>query len=144
MRIVMTLAAIALATPALAETQQEARNKAVVLKMWHDVIDGRNIEAAPRYIAKGYIQHSPGVGQGLDAVMAFLRTEFPNAKPLKPGSYPLTKFEVVMADGDLVQLMFKRRLPSSHDAARMVDVWWYDTYRVKDGMLVEHWDSAVE
>jgi len=53
----------------------EAANKKVVLDMWHDVINGRNIDAAPKYIATGYIQHSPSAGQGLQAVMDFFRNK---------------------------------------------------------------------
>lgn len=119
-----------------------AANKQLVLAMWHDVIDGRNIEAAGKYIASDYIQHSPGIGQGLAALITFLRTEFPDMQPLEPGTYPLTRFEFVLAEGDLVQLMFQRHLPGPHDPARLTPVWWYDTYRIRDGLIVEHWDSA--
>jgi len=93
------------------DDDRRAANKQLVLAMWHDVIDGRNIEAAAKYIAPDYIQHSPGVGQGLAALIAFLRTEFPDAQPLEPGTYPQTRFEFVIAEGDLVQLMFRRTLP---------------------------------
>lgn len=135
------VAACAAAAPAHAAGGVEARNKALVLAMWHDVIDGRNIAAAPRYIAPDYRQHSPGIGQGRAALMTFLRHEFHDPAPLAKG-YPLTNFAFVLADGDLVQLMFQRQMPSRDDPARMIDVAWYDTYRVKDGRIVEHWDSA--
>ena len=125
--------------------QREAANKKVVLDMWHEVINGRNIDAAPKYIAPGYIQHSPSAGQGLQAVMDFFRNkEFKGQAPRAPGSYPLTKFEFVIAEGDLVQLMFRRKMADPHDATKTVEIWWYDTYRVKDGMIVEHWDCAID
>jgi predicted SnoaL-like aldol condensation-catalyzing enzyme len=122
----------------------QQRNKQVVLDMWHDVIDGRNIAAVPRYIAENYVQHSASAGQGRTALMQFLKTEFPDAKPLARGTYKLTNFVFVLAEGDLVQLMFQRRIPSRNDPARLVDTWWYDTYRVRNGMIVEHWDSMQE
>jgi len=123
----------------------EAANKKVVLDMWHEVINGRNIDAAPKYIAPGYIQHSPSAGQGLQAVMDFFRDkEFKGQPPRAPGTYPLTKFEFVIAEGDLVQLMFRRKMADPHDAAKTAEIWWYDTYRVKNGMIVEHWDCALE
>lgn len=118
-------------------------NKKLVLDMWHEVIDGRNIDAARKYISKDYKQNSPSAPDGVEALIEFLHTEFPNTQPLEPG-YPLTKFEFIIAEDDLVQLMFQRELPSSHDPSTTVKVWWYDTYRVKDGMIVEHWDSIVE
>ena len=122
----------------------EARNKQVVLDMWHEVICGRDLARAARYIAPDYIQHSPSAGQGLAALVDFLKVELGGDTPHPAGSYERTKFEFVMAEGDLVQLMFKRPVPDPHDPARAIAVWWYDTYRVTDGMIVEHWDSALE
>jgi predicted SnoaL-like aldol condensation-catalyzing enzyme len=123
----------------------EAANKKVVLDMWHEVINGRNIDAAPKYIAPGYIQHSPSAGQGLQAVMDFFRNkEFKGQAPRAPGTYPLTKFEFVLAEGDLVQLMFRRKMANPSDATKTVEIWWYDTYRLKNGMIIEHWDCATE
>ncbi len=121
-----------------------AANKQLVLNMWHEVIDGRNIDAARKYISVDYIQHSHSAPNGVEALIEFLHTEFPDSKPLTPGSYPLTKFEFVIAEGDLVQLMFQREIPSAKDPTKSVKVWWYDTYRVHEGMIVEHWDSVVE
>ena len=129
--------------PFVDKVQLEA-NKQLVLNMWHEVIDGRNIEAARKYISVDYKQHSHSAPNGVEALITFLKTEFPNSTPLKAGSYPLTHFEFVIAEGDLVQLMFQRELPSFKDPSKIIKTWWYDTYRVKDGMIVEHWDSMVE
>lgn len=134
---------LAVTAPEQAETARLEANKQLVLAMWHDVIDGRNIDAARKYMAVDYKQHSPGIPSGVEALIAFLHTEFPDSRPLPPG-YPLTKFEFVLAEGDLVQLMFQREIPDPQAAGKTVKVWWYDTYRVKDGKIVEHWDSAQE
>ncbi|MBB5984542.1 hypothetical protein [Sphingobium lignivorans] len=40
--------------------------------------------------------------------------------------------------------MFRRDVPDPHDPARLRPVWWYDSYRLRDGLIVEHWDSALE
>jgi predicted SnoaL-like aldol condensation-catalyzing enzyme len=122
----------------------EAANKKVVLAMWHDVIDGRNFADAGRYIVEDYVQHSPSAGQGLQALIEFLKWEFKGAPPRAPGTYPLTDFKHVIAEGDLVQLMFQRPIPDPKDPAATLHVWWYDTYRLNDGMITEHWDSALE
>lgn len=121
----------------------EAANKQVVLNMWHEVINGRDYAKASRYIAEDYAQNSPSAGQGLAALIEFLKWELGEG-PLQPGSYALTEFEHVIAEGDLVQLMFLRTMPDPRDPAATIRVWWYDTYRLKDGMIVEHWDSALE
>lgn len=130
----------AVTAPQQAEAAQLEANKQLVLAMWHEVIDGRNIDAARKYMASDYKQNSPSAPNGVEALIAFLHTEFPDSQPLPPG-YPLTKFEFVLAEGDLVQLMFQREVPGKADPAKTVPVWWYDTYRVKDGKIVEHWDS---
>ncbi len=123
---------------------QEAANKTLVLDMWHEVISGRDLARAGQYIAKDYVQHSPSAGQGLDALVAFLKVELGGETPRAPGTFERTRFELVLAEGDLVQLMFKRPVPDPHRPGETIHVWWYDTYRVKDGLIVEHWDSALE
>jgi predicted SnoaL-like aldol condensation-catalyzing enzyme len=122
----------------------EAANKKVVLDMWYDVVCRRDFAMAPVYIARDYIQHSPSAGQGLDALIDFLKVELGGDTPHPPGSVAMTQFEFVLAEGDLVQLMFRRPIPDPHDPARTREVWWYDTYRLDDGMIVEHWDSALD
>lgn len=123
---------------------QEEANKRLVLDMWYHVICGRDLGRAGEYIAPDYIQHSPSAGQGLDALVAFLKVELGGDEPHAPGTYEQTPFEFVLAEGDLVQLMFKRPVPDPHRPGETIPVWWYDTYRVKDGLIVEHWDSAIE
>lgn len=129
--------------PKQAEAAQLEANKQLVLAMWHEVIDGRNVDAARKYMSPDYKQNSHSAPSGVEALIAFLHTEFPDSQPLPPG-YPLTKFEFVLAEGDLVQLMFQREIPNPEAAGKTLKVWWYDTYRVKDGKIVEHWDSALE
>ncbi len=126
------------------DNAQLEANKQLVLDMWHTVLDGRDIEAASRFIAEDYIQHSPSAANGLDGLVEHFKETFPGATALEPGTYPLTQFEFVLAEGDLVQLMFKREMPSREDPSKTVPVWWYDTYRVENGLIVEHWDSAWE
>jgi len=127
-----------------ADRRTEAANKALVLSMWHEVIDGRDLSKAVQYIAPDYIQNSPSAQQGLAALIDFLKIELGDEGPRAPGSYELTAFTHVIAQGDLVQLMFLRTVPDPKKPATMINVWWYDTYRIADGMIVEHWDSALE
>ena len=122
----------------------EAANKQLVLDMWHEVIVRRDLAKAGQYIAQDYIQHSPSAGQGLAALIDFLKVELGGDEPRAQGTFERTKFEFVMAEGDLVQLMFKRPVPDPKVPGETIQVWWYDTYRVRDGLIVEHWDSALE
>jgi predicted SnoaL-like aldol condensation-catalyzing enzyme len=124
------------------ERAVEAKNKQVVLDMWYTILNERKLDQASNYIADGYIQHNPNAGQGLAAMVEFFKKAWgPNALPQDQVKY--TQFAMVMAEGDLVQLMFKRPRPDPKGPAKMVDTFWFDTYRLKDGMIVEHWDSAL-
>ena len=118
-------------------------NKQLVLNMWYEVINGRDYAKAERYFVEDYIQHSPSAGQGRAALIEFLKWELGDTGPL-PEGYPRTQFELVIAEGDLVQLMFQRHIPDPKHPEKIIPVWWFDTYRVKDGKIVEHWDSALE
>jgi predicted SnoaL-like aldol condensation-catalyzing enzyme len=128
----------------MSDTAQLAANKQLVLDFWRKVINERDLLAASRYVVEDYIQNSPSAGQGRTAMVAFLAQELGGVNPRPPEQVKYTDFAHVIAEGDLVQLMFKRKVPDPRDPLRIREVWWYDTYRVKDGMIVEHWDSALE
>ncbi|MEJ0023644.1 MAG: nuclear transport factor 2 family protein [Alphaproteobacteria bacterium] len=128
----------------MSDRSVEAANKKIVLDMWHKVINERDLAQAPNYIVEDYIQNSPSAGQGRAAMLEFFKIELGGAEPRPKSEVKYTKFEHVIAEGDLVQLMFKRKMKSPNDPSRIIEVWWYDTYRLKNGMIVEHWDSALE
>ncbi len=127
-----------------ADRAVEAANKRIVLDMWHHVIERRDFARAVDYIAHDYIQHSPSAKQGLANLIAFLKTELGDEGPLPADACQRTAFEFVLAEGDLVQLMFKRPIPDPAAPGKTVAVWWYDTYRVRNGKIVEHWDCALD
>jgi predicted SnoaL-like aldol condensation-catalyzing enzyme len=129
--------------PVMAETpaQMEA-NKKLVLDFWHTVFDGQDVSKAKLYLAPGYRQHNPNVATGLKGFEDFFSVMFP--KPKAAADIKLTQFDVVMAEGDLVQVMFKRPRPEVDDASKTYMSFWFDLFRVKDGKIVEHWDCALK
>src|SRR6185503_11758594 len=61
--------------------------------------------------------------------------------PQPPQGNPL---EIVMAECDLVTIIHKNfRQDPTAAAGTFYDVFTFDTFRVRNGKLVEHWDSAV-
>jgi predicted SnoaL-like aldol condensation-catalyzing enzyme len=124
------------------DSKLEAKNKQIVLDMWYTILNERKLDQSSKYIVDGYIQHNPNAGQGLQAMVDyFKKTWGPN--PLPQDQVKYTQFDLVFAEGDLVQLMFKRPKPDPKDPTKTVDTFWFDTYRLKDGKIVEHWDSAL-
>jgi predicted SnoaL-like aldol condensation-catalyzing enzyme len=129
--------------PAMAETpaQLEA-NKKLVLDFWHTVFDGQDVSKAKLYLAPAYRQHNPNVATGLKGFEDFFSVMFP--KPKAAADIKLTQFDVVIAEGDLVQVMFKRPRPEVDDPSKTYMSFWFDLFRVRDGKIVEHWDCALK
>jgi predicted SnoaL-like aldol condensation-catalyzing enzyme len=119
-------------------------NKKLVLEFWHKVINERDLRLAPQYVVEDYVQNSPSAGQGRAEMVSFLEKELGGFDPRPADQVKYTNFAHVMAEGDLVQLMFKRKLPDPNRPGETREIWWFDCYRVNDGMIVEHWDSALE
>lgn len=117
-------------------------NKQLVLDMWYHFICAHDVTKAAQYIAEDYVQHNPNAEQGLKGVVDYHVALWPEG-PKAPGTYQMTQFAAVLAEGDLVQLVMRIPRPHPTDPARTYDSHWFDLFRVKDGMIVEHWDSAV-
>ncbi len=65
----------------------------------------------------------------------------PAAGPTPPPGNP---FEVVTAECDVVTVVHKNyRQDPTAEPGKFYEVFTFDTFRVKNGKLVEHWDGAV-
>jgi len=65
----------------------------------------------------------------------------PNAGPIPPAGNP---FEVVTAECDIVSVIHKNyRQDPTAESGKFYEVFTFDTFRVRNGKLVEHWDGAV-
>ncbi len=117
-------------------------NKRLVVDMWYDCVCGRNIDNFGKYIADDYLQHNPNAKQGLQGVIDFHRDFWPEGA-LKPGTYELTKFIAVLAEGNFVQLVMAFDKPHPRDPSQTYKQIWFDLYRIENGKIVEHWDPAL-
>lgn len=126
----LPLAAVctAFAAPAFAGPLEEA-NKKLVLDFYETVLNGKDADAASRYVADNYIQHNPRVPNGIAALQGFVR----EMRRSVPESRSTVKR--VVAEGPLVVLhSFVQRSPQDRGSA-LVDI-----FRVEAGLIVEHWD----
>lgn len=65
----------------------------------------------------------------------------PAAGPTPPQGNPL---EVVTAECDIVSVIHKNfRQDPTAEPGKFYEVFTFDSFRVKNGKLVEHWDGAV-
>ena len=93
------------------------------------VPNGRNADAAPKYVVDNYIQHNPRVPDGLAALQGFVR--------MLQQSAPQARSTVkrAVAEGDLVVLhSLNQRNPEDRGMAQV------EIYRLENGKIAEHWD----
>ena len=102
------------------------KNKAIVLEAFDTLFNKRDYTAAERFWSPNYIQHSAHIGPGRDGLFNLIKAA-PLSLNYEPG--------VILAEGDYVIVhgrVSNIGLPVNWIAA--------DIVRLKDGILVEHWD----
>ena len=102
------------------------QNKAIVLEAFETLFNQRDYTAAERFWSPNYIQHSAHIEPGRDGLFNLVKAA-PPALKYEPG--------VILAEDDFVIVHGRFSnigLPVNWIAA--------DIVRLKDGILVEHWD----
>src|SRR6476660_2284360 len=104
---------------------RESKNKALVLKAFDTLFNQRDYVAAERFWSPDYIQHSAHIEPGREGLFNLVK-RLPATLNYEPGT--------IVADGDFVIVhgRFSGFQPVNWIAA--------DILRIKDGILVEHWD----
>jgi predicted SnoaL-like aldol condensation-catalyzing enzyme len=117
---------LAIAQESVAETQ----NKQIVLDFYEKVLNGKNPEAVTSYLGSRYIQHNPGVADGVESFrkfIEFLRQNYPHSH-----SEP----KHVFVDGDYVIIHSHAIREPGTRGVSVVDI-----FRLEDRKIVEHWDT---
>jgi predicted SnoaL-like aldol condensation-catalyzing enzyme len=123
------------------EDAKLARNKQHVYDFWRIVYEGGHMERVKEFMAPEYIQHNPNVESGRDA---FVRTIGAARKPRPVGA--ISKFPIIsiVAERDMVVVMWARKVRDREKPEEIYDMTWFDVFRVDDktGLIAEHWDSS--
>src|SRR5437879_3356068 len=109
----------------MTQSTQE-RNKTLVLQAFDLLFNKRDYAAAEKYWSPHYIQHSAHIAPGREGLFDLVKSLPPTFK-YEPGT--------IVADGDFVIVHGRFSdfgLPVNWIAA--------DILRIKDGILIEHWD----
>ena len=118
---------------------QLAANKRLVWNMWREFLQGGDIDAADKYLAPEYHQHNPNAVTGLEGVKAYFRAA--GMQKTEPKDY-IDRLVAMTAERDLVTLALVREGKDSDGNAYTTT--WFDMFRVRDGKIVEHWDTATK
>jgi predicted SnoaL-like aldol condensation-catalyzing enzyme len=98
-------------------------------------VKGQTREAILKYISPTtYIQHNPMVPDGREAALAVL-------PDLVSKSGMRAEIKRVIAEGDLVVIHSRAAVPNNSEKPALAII---DIFRVKDGLIVEHWDVIQE
>ena len=117
------------AEPPAAATDNEARNKEIVVAFYNAAINDKDFEAASAWLGDEYIQHNPLAADGPEGLKAFLEFAKENLPDFK------AEIKQVFADGDYVILhVHATRGPDDRGSAVM------DIFRLEGDKVVEHWD----
>ena len=102
------------------------KNKAIVLEAFDTLFNRHDLAAAEKFWSPGYIQHSAHIPPGRAGLFELAK------------SLPATaRYEnhVILAEGDFV--IAHGRFSGNGSPANLIAA---DIIRMKDGVLVEHWD----
>jgi predicted SnoaL-like aldol condensation-catalyzing enzyme len=115
-------------------------NKQLILDLFREVLEAHHTELISKYLAPDFIQHNPSAANGADALAAFFKQRFPTPSPIEPKVK--RKIVSITAEGDMVVVVYPQELPDPKDPSKKYTTAGFDSYRIKDGKVVEHWDSA--
>lgn len=118
-----------------------AKNKKLVYDFWRTVLEGGHLELAPKYMKETYIQHNPNVPTGRQGFLDFF-SKFAKARPVVDTIQE--RLIDIVAEGDRVILSFKEVHPDPKDPSKRYTTTSFDMLRIEDGMIAEHWDSALK
>jgi predicted SnoaL-like aldol condensation-catalyzing enzyme len=104
----------------------EEKNKELVLKAFDTLFNKRDYAGAERYWSPNYIQHSAHIEPGRDGLFKLIKSIPPTLK-YEPGT--------IVAEHDFV--IVHGRFSGFGQPVNWIAA---DIVRIKDGVLVEHWD----
>jgi predicted SnoaL-like aldol condensation-catalyzing enzyme len=118
---------------------QLAANKRLVWDMWRTFLQGGDIDAADRFLAPEYHQHNPNATTGLEGVKAYFR-----AQKIAPTPVPdhIEGLVSLVAERDLVVVSLVRNMKDKE--GKPYTSTWFDMFRIANGKIVEHWDTALK
>jgi predicted SnoaL-like aldol condensation-catalyzing enzyme len=136
-------------TVALAAPADPAAAKQLLLDFFG--FQGTRQERADQVMTADYVQHNPrflrmdaltGATGSQAWVAAGERAGEMRIRLVALGGIRLRDPIVLMAEGDLVTAIYRGRLARPDDPTRTYEAYAFETFRVRDGRVSEHWDQV--
>jgi len=118
---------------------QLAANKKIAYDFFRIVLRGLRLERAPDFMHESYMQHNPNAETGLSGFTDYFAAVLGDRSP-PPIPSDLPGLVSIQAEGDYVTLSFVRECAGNGQA---YSTTWFDMFRIVDGKIAEHWDSAL-
>jgi len=113
------------------------QNKRLAYDMWRHMPEAGREELAPLYMDPIYIQHNPNAATGRNGVVEY----FAQRPDTSIDSFLEDPLVASVAEGDLVVQVLQEERPHPKTGETYY-VAWFDMFRIENGKLVEHWDTA--
>lgn len=120
-----------------------AVNKRLVTEFYRLVFDAHDAGAIKDLVAADYRQHARYLPPGREGLEELVRGLFPDG-PVPAPPEPLRSPVLLIAEGDITVIAGSMPQPDPHDHGRMYPFFVYDAFRIRDGVLAEHWGGVDE
>ena len=116
-------------SPDSAYTEQERRNRAVVLDFYENGVNLRDYAAAFKHLGDRYIQHNPNAPDGPEGFREFFT--------FIEKQHPKFRVEIkrIFIERDMVAVHVRSYNSPTKNGEAGVDI-----FRLENGKIVEHWD----
>jgi predicted SnoaL-like aldol condensation-catalyzing enzyme len=116
-----------------------AANKKLSYDFFRVVLRARHLDQAEKFMTDDYIQHNPNAETGIKGFKDF----FTRLGPPQAIEGTVPGLVAIQAEGDYVTLSFVRQYDNPKDKSKKYTTTWFDMFRIVNGKIVEHWDSAT-
>jgi predicted SnoaL-like aldol condensation-catalyzing enzyme len=116
-----------------------AANKKLCYDFFRVILRARQLDQADKYMTVDYIQHNPNAETGMKGFKEF----FSRMGGPQPVQDTVPGLVAIQAEGDYVTLSFVREYDHPKEKGKKYTTTWFDMFRVVNGKIVEHWDSAM-
>jgi predicted SnoaL-like aldol condensation-catalyzing enzyme len=118
------------------------RNKQTTLRIMRELLQCGQWDRSGEWLTDAYIQHNPNAASGREGVVYFF-TQVMKQPRIANCDKLTTEIVAVMAEDDLVTVLWPRRYQDPRDGTKCYSTTWFDTWRFVNGKADEHWDPAT-